>query len=103
MQIQVFYQVLCPNYYLENYDQYPNSVLGRQLHVASSLIKGGLESKIYIASLGGFDTHDKQIDISDTSKGQHSNLMRDLNNSIGSLFNDLDQNSQSEDVLVMTF
>jgi uncharacterized protein (DUF1501 family) len=86
-----------------NYDQYPNSDLGRQLHVASSLIKGGLESKIYIASLGGFDTHDKQIDQSDTTKGEHSNLLRDLNNTIGSLFNDLDQNSQSEDVLVMTF
>ena len=86
-----------------NYDQYPNSDLGRQLHVASSLIKGGLESKIYIASLGGFDTHERQTDISDTTKGEHSNLMRDLNNSIGTLFNDLDQNSQSEDVLVMTF
>ena len=86
-----------------NFDQYPNSNLGRQLHVASSLIKGGLESKIYIASLGGFDTHEKQTDISDTTKGEHSNLMRDLNNSIGALFNDLDQNSKNEDVLVMTF
>ena len=86
-----------------NFDQYPNSNLGRQLHVASSLIKGGLESKIYIASLGGFDTHEKQTDISDTTKGEHSNLMRDLNNSIGALFNDLDQNSKNEDVLAMTF
>jgi len=86
-----------------NYDKYPNSDLGRQLHVASSLIKGGLESKIYIASLGGFDTHEQQVDQSDTTKGEHSNLMKDLNNSIGALFNDLDQNSQSEDILVMTF
>ena len=86
-----------------NFDNYPNSPLGRQLQVASSLIKGGLESKIYMANLGGFDTHKKQVDSSDNTKGEHANLMKDLNNSIGSLFQDLDQNAQSEDVLVMTY
>lgn len=86
-----------------NYNNYPPSDLGNQLKVASSLIKGGLESKIYIASIGGFDTHDNQILTNDTTKGEHSNLMKDLNNSIGSLFDDLDKNAQSEDVLVMTF
>ena len=86
-----------------NYNNYPPSNLGNQLKVASSLIKGGLESKIYIASIGGFDTHDNQILTNDTTKGEHSNLMKDLNNSIGSLFDDLDKNAQSEDLLVMTF
>ena len=86
-----------------NFDDYPNSDLGRQLQVASSLIKGGLESKIYIANLGGFDTHDNQVVTGDTTKGEHANLMKDLNNSIGALFDDLDLNSKSEDILVMTF
>jgi hypothetical protein len=56
-----------------------------------------------MANLGGFDTHKKQVDSSDNTKGEHANLMKDLNNSIGSLFQDLDQNAQSEDVLVMTY
>ena len=86
-----------------NFDDYPNSDLGRQLQVASSLIKGGLESKIYIPNLGGFDTHDNQVVTGDTTKGEHANLMKDLNNSIGALFDDLDLNSKSEDILVMTF
>lgn len=86
-----------------NNNQYPSSDLGNQLRVASSLIKGGLKSKIYIASIGGFDTHGDQVDRSDTTKGAHSALMKDLNNSIGALFQDLDSNSKSEDVLVMTF
>ena len=86
-----------------NNNQYPSSDLGNQLQVASSLIKGGLKSKIYIASIGGFDTHGDQVDRSDTTKGAHAALMKDLNNSIGALFQDLDNNSKSEDVLVMTF
>ena len=86
-----------------NYDNYPNSDLGGQLKTASSLIKGGLESKIFIANLGGFDTHDNQVIPGDTTKGEHANLMKDLNNSIGALFDDLDLNSKSEDILVMTF
>ena len=86
-----------------NYNDYPTSDLGNQLKVASSLIKGGLESKIYIASIGGFDTHDNQILTNDTTKGEHATILKDLNNSIGSLFDDLDKNAKSEDVLVMTF
>jgi uncharacterized protein (DUF1501 family) len=86
-----------------NYNDYPTSDLGNQLKVASSLIKGGLESKIYIASIGGFDTHDNQILTNDTTKGEHANILKDLNNSIGSFFDDLDKNAKSEDVLVMTF
>ena len=86
-----------------NYNNYPTSDLGGQLQVASSLIKGGLESKIYIASIGGFDTHANQVLTNDTTKGEHAYAMKALNDAIGSLFDDLDANAQSEDVLVMTF
>ena len=103
-QSNIYGEVLKSSYEKgNNFDNYPNSDLGKQLQVASSLIKGGLESKIYLANLGGFDTHDNQVSLSDTTKGEHANLMRDLNNSIGALFDDLDLNSKSEDVLVMTF
>ena len=103
-QSNIYGEVLKSSYEKgNNFDNYRNSDLGKQLQVASSLIKGGLESKIYLANLGGFDTHDNQVSLSDTTKGEHANLMRDLNNSIGALFDDLDLNSKSEDVLVMTF
>ena len=103
-QSNIYGEALMNAYNLgNNFSNYPNSDLGRQLQVASSLIKGGLKSKIFIASIGGFDTHGEQVDRNDTTKGQHSNLMKDLNNSISSLFTDLDENSKSEDVLIMTF
>jgi uncharacterized protein (DUF1501 family) len=86
-----------------NYSNYPNSDLGKQLQAASSLIKGGLSTKIFIADIGGFDTHGEQVERSDTTKGQHASLMKDLNDSIKSLFTDLDKNSRSENILVMTF
>ncbi len=86
-----------------NYTSYPNSDLGKQLQAASSLIKGGLSTKIFIADIGGFDTHGEQVERSDTTKGQHASLMKDLNDSIKSLFTDLDKNSSSENILVMTF
>lgn len=39
---------------------YPKTPLGKQLHWISDLIRGGLNSRIYFTSLGGFDTHDNQ-------------------------------------------
>ena len=41
---------------------YPATSLGERLHIISQMIKGGLGTKIYMVSLGSFDTHNDQND-----------------------------------------
>ena len=43
-----------------DFDSYTDSNLDKQLRLVARLIKGGLGSKIYMVSLGGFDTHGNQ-------------------------------------------
>ena len=88
---------------VENPFSYPNSNLGQQLEIASRLIAGGLNTRIYLVELGGFDTHDTQVDDSDHSKGQHALLLKDLNDSVTAFIKNLDALKKSDDVLTMTF
>ena len=88
---------------VENPFSYPNSNLGQQLEIASRLIAGGLNTRIYMVELGGFDTHDTQVDDSDHSKGQHALLLKDLNDSVTAFIKNLDALKKSDDVLTMTF
>ena len=82
---------------------YPNTNLGRQLEIAGRLISGGLNTRIYMVELGGFDTHDSQVESSDNTKGQHSVLLKDLNDSVTAFIKNLDAIGRSDDVLTMTF
>ena len=41
---------------------YPtNNSLADQLKIVALLVKGGLKTKIYMVSYGGFDTHSSQV------------------------------------------
>ncbi len=84
-------------------DYFPNSHLGWQLETASRLIRGGLNSRIYMVDIGGFDTHDRQVDFSDPTKGEHSNILKDLNDSVTAFIRSLDESGDSHRVLTMTF
>ena len=88
---------------IENPYSYPNSNLGQQLEIASRLIAGGLNTRIYMVELGGFDTHDTKVEDSDHSKGQHALLLKDLNDSVTAFIKNLDALKKSDDVLTMTF
>jgi uncharacterized protein (DUF1501 family) len=48
---------------------YPRSNLAGQLKVIASMIRDGMGTRVYYASMGGFDTHANQA-------GAHANLMR---------------------------
>ena len=47
-------------------------ILRSQLEIVSQLISGGLNTRIYLVEIGGFDTHDTQVDLSDRTKGSHA-------------------------------
>jgi len=77
--------------------------LGSQLEKVTKLISGGLNTRIYLVELGGFDTHDTQVDQSDHSKGSHAFLMKTLNDSVLKFMQNMDDIGKSDDVLVMTY
>ncbi len=77
--------------------------LADQLKLAARLIGGGLETKVYMVSLGGFDTHGKQVDISDTTKGVHAGLLSKLSEAIAAFQDDLNLMGKQDKVLGMTY
>jgi uncharacterized protein (DUF1501 family) len=79
------------------------SDLGFQFEKVTKLISGGLNTRIYLVELGGFDTHDTQVDQSDHSKGAHSNLLKTLNDAVLTFMQNMDDVGKSDDVLVMTY
>jgi uncharacterized protein (DUF1501 family) len=75
---------------------YPKNRLGSELSLISRLIAGGLPTRVYYASLGGFDTHAGQINT-------HKRLMTELSSSLSAFCGDLKQKGIFDRVVVMTF
>jgi uncharacterized protein (DUF1501 family) len=76
---------------------YPNNgPLGPSLRLIASLIAGGIGSRIYYASIGGFDTHSAQ-------QGRHQQLLTQLGAGVRAFYQDLKEQGNADKVLVMTF
>jgi len=79
------------------------SELAVKLKTVARLISGGLQTKIYIVSLGGFDTHADQVIEGDTSVGQHASLLEELSQGINAFLNDLKNLDLADRVIGMTY
>jgi uncharacterized protein (DUF1501 family) len=89
---------------------YPNSVvpkshptikptnLAQQLKIVARLIHGGLKTRIFVVSIGNFDTHTKQV-----STSWHSLLLKDLGDAIGAFQNDINQLGIGDRIVGMTY
>lgn len=77
--------------------------LGDQLKIIARLISGGLQTKVYYVTMGGFDNHATQVDANDTTTGTHANLLRTLSNAVAAFQNDLAQLKIDDRVVGMTF
>lgn len=82
---------------------YPDSTLGEQLKTVAQLISGGLQTKIYVLKLGGFDTHADQVDPNNTTSGNHAYLLKTLSDAIYAFQEDLKLQGLDERVVGMTF
>ena len=82
--------------------QFPNDELGGQFYNLSRLIRGGLNTRIYHATIGGFDTHDYQVDQDDHAKGPHAKQLKIINDSIITLMKCLDQTKDSDRIMLVT-
>jgi uncharacterized protein (DUF1501 family) len=75
---------------------YLDEPLGNQLAIVARMIKGNLGTKVYMVTLGGFDTHANQAN-------KHQELLTDLANSVKLFFDDLAATGHDTNVLGMTF
>jgi uncharacterized protein (DUF1501 family) len=83
---------------------YPtNNTLADQLKIVARLIKGGLKTKVYMVSIGGFDTHSVQVNSADTSTGTHATLLGRVSDAIAAFQKDLAYLQIEEKVIGMTF
>jgi uncharacterized protein (DUF1501 family) len=80
-----------------------NNDLAHQLKIVSRLIAGGLETPLYMVRIGGFDTHDAQVDPGDKTRGFHSYLLKSLNDAIIAFQLDLEKQGTADRVVGMTF
>ncbi|MEP6793337.1 MAG: DUF1501 domain-containing protein [Saprospiraceae bacterium] len=85
-----------------NVDYPTTNRLAGQLKNVALLISGGLKTKVYIVSLGGFDTHSGQTD-DDHTQGNHATLLGQLSEAMGLFQQDLKLAGLDEKVITMTF
>jgi len=83
---------------------YPSpNALADQLKIVARLIKGGLKTRIYMVSYGGFDNHSLQVNQTDTSTGTHANLLSNLSNAIKAFVDDCQYLNIQDRVIGLTF
>jgi uncharacterized protein (DUF1501 family) len=81
---------------VQNQAVYPGSQLGGSLKLVAKLIGGGLPTRIYYVSQGGYDTHTNQVN-------SQQRLLGDLGDSVKAFTDDLKAQGNMSRVLVMTF
>src|SRR5205823_443662 len=75
---------------------YPQGRLAASLSLIARMIAGGLPTRVYYASQGGFDTHAGQA-------SAHERLMGELNDALSAFAADLKQQGNFDRVLLITF
>ena len=82
---------------------YPDTNLADQLKTVAKLISGGLNSKVYLVKISGFDTHNNQVQDSSSPIGEHYELLTELSTAVDAFFNDLDSQGIADDVVGATY
>jgi uncharacterized protein (DUF1501 family) len=75
---------------------YPGSPLAAQLRTIAAMIRDGMSTRVYYASISGFDTHSQQA-------GTHGNLLRQVGDSIKAFRKDLKAQGNDGRVLTLVF
>jgi uncharacterized protein (DUF1501 family) len=83
---------------------YPqNNFLADQLKIVARLIAGGLKTRLYMVNIGGFDTHDTQVDAANHSQGAHANLLKQVSDAVSAFMKDCEFLNIDNRVAGMTF
>jgi uncharacterized protein (DUF1501 family) len=83
---------------------YPTgNTLADQLKIVARLIAGGLKTRVYMVSIGSFDTHATQVNAGATETGTHANLLQKTSDAVKAFMDDLKGLGASKRVMGMTF
>lgn len=80
-----------------------NNDLAQQLRYVAMMISGGLQTKVYIVNVNGFDTHDSQVINGSPETGAHADLMKKVSDAIAAFQDDLGLLGIAHRVAGMTF
>lgn len=80
----------------QNQASYPGTQLAASLKLVARLIAGGMPTRIYYVSQGGYDTHTNQA-------ATHERLLGELGDALKAFVDDLKAQGNLERVLLMTF
>lgn len=75
---------------------FPNSRLGNDLALVAKLIAGGMPTRVYYASQGGYDTHGAQA-------RTHTRLLGELDAALTAFISEMKSQKNLDRVVVMTF
>lgn len=89
-------QILKVSRQAKNQVSYPASQISNSFRLVARLIAGGLPTRVYYLSQGGYDTHTNQL-------GAHERLLRDFSGAIKAFTEDLKAQGNASRVMVMTF
>ncbi len=71
---------------------YPTTGIANQLKTVARFISGGLQTKVYLVKISGFDTHDLQVaSAANSHLGKHADLMTQISESINAFITDLNK------------
>ncbi|MFT4177772.1 MAG: DUF1501 domain-containing protein [Luteolibacter sp.] len=76
--------------------RYDGTPLAKNLNLVARMIAGGMSTRVYYVSHGGFDTHNQQVN-------SHDRLLGQLDSALKSFMEDLKEQGNDQRVVVMTF
>ena len=78
--------------------------LADQLKIVAQLVAGGLQTRLYVCNLGGFDTHTLQVPATgSTTTGTHATLLGKIAEAVNAFQDDLRRLAVQDRVVGMTF
>lgn len=86
-----------------NATNYPDTDLADQLKTVARLMRGGIDTKVYMVTIGGFDTHNIQNQASGDINGKHATLLSELSGAVDAFMEDINADSLGDDVIGLTF
>ena len=82
---------------------YPDTDLANQLKTVARLMRGGIETKVFMVTIGGFDTHNAQIQGSGDINGRHAELLNEVSTAVDAFVEDVNSDSIGDDIIGLTF
>jgi uncharacterized protein (DUF1501 family) len=80
-----------------------NNPLAPQLKLIARMLSGGSKTRIFLARIGGFDTHGNQVESYDPTLGNHAALLYHISSAVEAFQNDLQGLGLEDRVVTATF